>query len=397
MGDQIGEALSGELFYIDRSEIDKLVKMQSNDEDTRLELLSNAFRFNCLYMIANAGSGHIGSSFSSMELFTYLKDRVLRKRQAADDDEDDIIFSSKGHDAPALYSVMTGIGELEFDLIHRLRKAGGLPGHPDVATNGVVTNTGSLGMGISKAKGFIWANRRKGIRRNVFVILGDGELQEGQIWESLGAAVNEAMDEMTVIVDHNKLQSDTLVSNVSDLGDLNAKFSSFGWAVLRCNGNDPKDIRETFAHAESILGRPKLIIADTIKGKGVSFMEHTSIDSDVDLYQFHSGAPSESAYSRAIRELEEKIKTGCEKLGVPEVLYKKSDVNQKPPTPLKPLKMIPTYSESLINQARSNEKIVALDADLILDTGLIPFQKEFPERFIECGIAEQDMVSRAGV
>ena len=160
----------------------------------------------------------------------------------------DIFFSSKGHDAPALYSVLIGLGKLDFELLHKLRKFKGLPGHPDISTPNIITNTGSLGMGISKAKGIVFANRRNKKSSRVFVLTGDGELQEGQIWESLLSAANNKLSEIIVIVDHNKLQSDTLVSKVSDLGLLEEKFSAFGWHVSRCNGNNINELAETFGY-----------------------------------------------------------------------------------------------------------------------------------------------------
>ena len=180
-------------------------------------------------MIARAGSGHIGSSFSSLDIISWL----LLEEMC----EEDIFFSSKGHDAPGYYSALIGMGRLEFDFIHKLRKIDGLPGHPDIGTPEIVTNTGSLGMGVSKAKGMVFANRLAKRPGRVFVMTGDGELQEGQFWESLISAVNFGLHEITVIVDHNKLQSDTFVKNVSDLGDLEAKLNAFGWCVILCSYN----------------------------------------------------------------------------------------------------------------------------------------------------------------
>jgi transketolase len=287
------------------------------------------------------------------------------------------------------------MGKLDFKLIHQLRRLNGLPGHPDVSTPNVVTNTGSLGMGVSKAKGMIVANRLLKRVGNVYVLTGDGELQEGQFWESLASAANHRLHELTVIIDHNKLQSDTLVSKVSDLGDLEAKLSAFGWHVSRCDGHDLGAFSQTLAATKSVTDKPKVVIADTIKGKGVSFMEHTSIDSDVEFYKFHSGAPTDDAYVKAAQELIESANTllattGANKLELESVIRPAAVV------PENPQRLIAAYSNALLEQARKNPKIVALDADLILDTGLIPFQKEFPDRFIECGIAEQDMVSQAG-
>jgi len=348
-------------------------------------------------MIARAGSGHIGSSFSSMDIMSWIQLNELRTSPAGDHSApSDIFFSSKGHDAPGLYSTWIGLGKLDFDLIHRLRRLNGLPGHPDLSTPNVVTNTGSLGMGISKAKGIIYANRLQKKPGRVFVLTGDGELQEGQFWESLISAANHKLHELILIVDHNKLQSDTFVSNVSDLGDLEAKLTAFGWHVSRCDGNDLDTFSKTLEAINSVTDKPKAIIADTIKGKGVSFMEHTSIDSDVDYYKFHSGAPNSETYLRAVQEL---IDAANAKLAaVQSSALALEPVANHPAAPLikRPQRLLQAYSNALLERARTNSKIVALDADLILDTGLIPFQKHFPERFVECGIAEQDMVSQAG-
>jgi transketolase len=395
VGDQVGIAVSGTLYYVPYEEFKRIRSLTVGSVE-KAALFAALCRINTLYMIARAGSGHIGSSFSSMDIMSWLQLNVLRTPPANDmDSPRDIFFSSKGHDAPGLYNTWIGLGKLDFDLIHQLRRLNGLPGHPDVSTPNVVTNTGSLGMGVSKAKGMIFANRLLKRLGAVYVLTGDGELQEGQFWESLISAANHKLHELTVIIDHNKLQSDTLVSRVSDLGDLEAKLSAFGWHVSRCDGNDIAAFSSTLADIKKVLNKPKVIIADTIKGKGVSFMEHTAIDSDVELYKFHSGAPSDDAYVKAAQEL---IDAANVRLLAAKTFALKLETVNRPAAPQleDPQRLIQAYSTALIEQARNNSRIVALDADLILDTGLIPFQKEFPERFVECGIAEQDMVSQAG-
>jgi transketolase len=395
VGDQVGVAVSGTLYCVPYKEFERIRSLPIGAVE-KTALFASLCRINTLYMIARAGSGHIGSSFSSMDIMSWLQLNELRTPPEGETTSPrDIFFSSKGHDAPGLYNTWIGMGKLDFELIHQLRRLNGLPGHPDVSTPNVVTNTGSLGMGVSKAKGMIVANRLLKQPGNVFVLTGDGELQEGQFWESLVSAANHKLHELTVIIDHNKLQSDTLVSKVSDLGDLEAKLAAFGWHVSRCDGNDLAAFSQTLAATKAVTGKPKVIIADTIKGKGVSFMEHTSIDSDVEFYKFHSGAPSDDAYVKAAQELIESANallatTGTDKLELESVTRPAAVV------PENPQRLIAAYSNALLEQARKNPKIVALDADLILDTGLIPFQKEFPDRFIECGIAEQDMVSQAG-
>ena len=220
------------LRYVPLAELERL-RVLDADPATRAAAFADACRLNVLYMIARAGSGHIGTSFSSIDVVSWLHLEVL-----ADGDR---YFSSKGHDAPGLYAVLIALGRLPFEKLDRLRRLGGLPGHPDVLTTPeVVTNTGSLGMGVSKAKGFVLADRLAGRSGRVFVLTGDGELQEGQFWESLASAANRGLHEITVIVDHNKIQSDTWVADVSDLGELESKVRSFGWRSDAATGTTPR-------------------------------------------------------------------------------------------------------------------------------------------------------------
>ncbi len=386
MGDLVGQAVEGTLYYLPYSEFQRIRGLNVPREQ-RAAIFADMCRLNALYMIARAGSGHIGSSFSSLDIISWLLLEEMR--------EEDIFFSSKGHDAPGYYSTLIGMGKLEFDLIHKLRKIDGLPGHPDIGTPGIVTNTGSLGMGISKAKGMVFANRLANRPGSVFVMTGDGELQEGQFWESLVSAVNYGLHEITAIVDHNKLQSDTFVKNVSDLGDLEAKLRAFGWRVERCDGNDIGAFSATLASLKGET-RPRIIIADTIKGKGVSFMEHTSLDSDVAMYRFHSGAPDASSYRLAAQEIMARLQQRMGDASAAALDFETIEREATPAPPATAQRLIPAYTRALLEQAEKHPNLVALDADLILDTGLIPFRDRFPERFFECGIAEQDMVSMAG-
>src|SRR5499427_1382477 len=261
----------GGLTYVPLSSI-ATVREATADPIARAQLTADVCRLNTLYMIMQAGSGHIGSSFSSTDLITWLWTEELADANSGAPGAD-VYFSSKGHDAPALYALLIALGRLDFDLLHRLRRLGGLPGHPDVATPFIATNTGSLGMGISKAYGMARARRLAGRAGRIVVMTGDGELQEGQIWESLQPAANECLGELIVVVDHNKLQSDSAVSAVSDLGPIEDKFRAFGWDVQRADGHDLRAVRDVFARFTTVPDRPKVLIADTVKGKGVSFME----------------------------------------------------------------------------------------------------------------------------
>jgi transketolase len=389
MGDLIGSAVEGTLYFIGQAELGRLRALTAPRAE-RAALLADACRLNALYMIARAGSGHIGSSFSSLDIVTWLYLEELGKNGASD-----VYFSSKGHDAPGLYALLIALEKLPFDAIHRLRQLDGLPGHPDIGTPGMVTNTGSLGMGISKAKGMALAKRFSDRPGRIYVMTGDGELQEGQIWESLVSAVNFGLAELTVIVDHNKLQSDTFVEKTSALGDLEAKFRAFGWHVERVDGHDFGALGAALARCAQVRGRPQVIIADTIKGKGVSFMEHTSLDSDVAQYRFHSGAPNASLYRQAVEELIARLARRSESLGIPRLSLEQGEAPARAAVGA-PQKLVPAYAKALEREIAGSPKLVVLDADLVVDTGQMPARERCPERFFECGIAEMDMVSMAG-
>jgi transketolase len=382
----------GGLSFVTRDAIDAVCRATA-DPIARAELLSDVCRINTLYMIMQAGSGHIGSSFSSTDLITWLWTEALVDTNSGHAGAD-TYFSSKGHDAPALYALLIALGKLDFDLLHRLRRLGGLPGHPDVQTTPfIATNTGSLGMGISKAYGMARAHRFTGRSGRIVLMTGDGELQEGQIWESLQPCANERLSDIIAIVDHNKLQSDSAVSAVSDLGPLDEKFHAFGWEVRRVDGHDFRAIRDAFAHFATVTDRPKVLIADTIKGKGVSFMEGLACGDQT--YHFHAGAPALNDYLAAVGELTERINARLSQLGQPPLAL----ASAPRPTriaPANPERLVLAYGDELLQMARTRPDIVVLDGDLLSDCGIEAFKAELPERFIECGIAEQHMVSAAG-
>ncbi len=292
---------TGELSYVPMDVIRRVIAGNGGDPIARAELVADLCRLNTLYMIMQAGSGHIGSSFSSLDLISWLWTASLVNPNSGAADAD-VYFSSKGHDAPALYSLLIALEKLDFDLLHRLRRFGGLPGHPDVATPFIAANTGSLGMGISKAYGMARAKRLTGRGGRIVVMTGDGELQEGQIWESLQPAANERLGEIIVVVDHNKLQSDSAVSAVSDLGPIEDKFRAFGWEVQRADGHDLRAVSDVFGKFARVTDRPKVLIADTVKGKGVSFMEGLACGDAT--YHFHAGAPSLKDYLAAVDEID---------------------------------------------------------------------------------------------
>jgi len=392
MGDiQTDQGESLDLQYVPVSEFQRLLRGDV-DAVQRARAYAALARINTLYMIAGAWSGHIGTSFSSLEIMSWLFLNELRDL-AKGPEACDVFFSSKGHDAPALYNVLIGLGLLPADKLHQLRRLHGLPGHPHVETPFVQANTGSLGMGISKAKGMALANRLTGAPRRIFVLTGDGELQEGQLWESLGSAVNLGLGEIVAIVDHNKIQSDTWVSSVSNLGDVEAKFRAFGWHVVRCDGHDVAALQRTFRSLDQVKDRPKVVIADTIKGKGVSFMEGPATKAG-ELYGFHSGAPNEQSYTAGLTELLSAANALFREIGLGSVATETRTRNPRR-EPRQTDNLVAAYDRALIEQAERHPHLMALDADLVKDCGLMTFAKRFPARFVECGIAEQDMASMA--
>ncbi len=393
MGDlQTDQGESLDLRYVPVSEFTRVVGAKA-DAAARADAFAALARINALYMIAGAWSGHIGTSFSSIEIMSWLFLNELRGLGNGPDDCD-VFFSSKGHDAPALYSILIGLGLLPADKLHQLRRLGGLPGHPHVETPFIQANTGSLGMGISKAKGMALANRLAGTPRRIFVLTGDGELQEGQFWESLGSAANIGLGEIVAIIDHNKIQSDTWVKKVSDLGDVEAKLSAFGWPVSRCDGHDVRALERTLRALDAVPDRPKVIIADTVKGRGVSFMEGPAALKAGDLYLFHSGAPPEQQYLDGLQQL---LATAERALAALELGSLTTETRTRNPRrePRDTQNLVAAYGKALVQQADRHPRLVVLDADLIKDCGLLEFVAKYPQRFIECGIAEQDMASMA--
>ena len=392
MGDlQTDQGESLELQYVPVGEFRRLLDAKAPAAD-RARAFAALARINTLYMIAGAWSGHIGTSFSSLEIMSWLflnELRDLEKGPAACD----VFFSSKGHDAPALYTVLIGLGLLPADKLHELRRLHGLPGHPHVETPYIQANTGSLGMGISKAKGMAIANRLAGIERRIFVLTGDGELQEGQLWESLGSAVTRGLGEIVAIVDHNKIQSDTWVDSVSRLGDIESKFRAFGWHVARCDGHDVAALERTFRAFDGLVNQPKVLIADTVKGRGVSFMEGPAMKPG-ELYGYHSGAPGEQPYLAGLQELLASANALFAALNLGPVATE-TRVRNPRREPRQTDNLVAAYERALVAQAGRRPDVVALDADLVKDCGLITFATQFPARFVECGIAEQDMVSMA--
>ncbi len=373
-----------ELYFIKSDSMQGLDPFRSESD---FKTLGYALRLNTLSMIKAAGSGHIGSSFSAIDL-------MLACRTFLSDNPQNIFFSSKGHDAPGLYAVMNAHGEIPDSFLLKLRRMEGLPGHPEIGSFGIPTSTGSLGMGISKGKGFWYS--RKNLNSTVTVLLGDGELQEGQIWESLPGASRDNMQGLIAIVDGNKIQSDTWVDKTLPLGDLRKRVEGSGWLYLECDGHDYSSIKETLARAKTEGQKPVFIYAHTKKGSGVSFMER--FDSNGKFYKFHSGSPSDQDYMSAVNELVKKLGFSHElnwsqRIAFKNGIYAESD-DLTPKT--RNQSLIQIWAGILEELFESDKSLVALDADLSYDTGTYKVADKFSAQYIQCGIAEQDMVSMAG-
>jgi len=366
----------------------------------KLALLADMCRANALATVKRAGSGHLGSSFSSLDIVTFLYYSEMNTAKLGTDNPDrDIYFSSKGHDVPGHYAVLYSLGIIPRNQFINLRRLGGTHGHPDVSLPGIEANSGSLGIGISKAKGMAVAKKMNGWGGRVLVMTGDGELQEGQIWESLQTAAHQEVINIQVIVDFNKIQTDKLLREIIDLGDLEKKFEVFGWHVERCDGHDFNQLEKVFRGFSLITDKPKVLIADTIKGKGVSFMEGpTALRDGKGLYKWHAGAPDDESFEAGYTEIAERINGQLKDLGLESLHTQLVETRDKHRIRLKDTaeKVVDVFGEALVELGAKRKDIVVLDADLSADCGLRPFENAYPERFIENGIAEQDMVSMAG-
>lgn len=364
-------------------------------KNQKLSIVSDMCRVNTLSAIKRAGSGHLGSSLSSMEIFVLLYfDEMNTLSVGLDHPDRDIFFSSKGHDAPGQYAVLMAAGVLSLEQLSKLRRLGGLEGHPERTTCGIEASCGSLGMGISKGKGIAFAKRLGGHGGRVIVLTGDGELQEGQNWEALQNAVHQGLSNIHVLVDANSLQTDKPLKEIIALKNLEEKLTAFGWYVERCNGHDLGALKKVFEKFRTVHDKPKILIADTIKGKGISFMEHPNMEGDI--YRWHSGAPDDGAFIKGYEELLLKVSRAVKVLGIKEIGLEIPENALPKPYALSNEKIVQAYEQALVEIGSKRKEIVVLDGDLSADCGLRSFEQAFPERFIENGIAEQDMVSMAG-
>lgn len=265
---------------------------------TALQTKAKELRRDVLDMIYSARSGHLGGSLSEMEIMVALfHDEMNFSGKNKNDPNRDRLVLSKGHTAPALYANLADVGcfprERLFDSYRRVD--GLLQGHPCMKTPGVEIAGGSLGIGLSVAAGMAIGNRYQDYEGRIYCIMGDGEINEGQIWEAAATAANYGVDNLCAFVDVNGLQNDAPTKDVKEMGDIAAKWSAFNWYVQEINGHDFNEIFTALDHAREMKGRPSVILAHTIKGKGVSFMEN--------VVAWHGKTPSEEEYLKARREL----------------------------------------------------------------------------------------------
>ncbi len=273
--------------------------MLTDTEINEIKELCIENRRNILQMVYEAQSGHIGGSLSSCELLTVLFHKCMKHsiggKLAADYSQRDRFVLSKGHVSPIYYSVLAQLGFIQKDELKTFRKLGSrLQGHPSLWCPGIEVATGSLGQGLSIACGIAMALKLDNNSANVFVLLGDGELQEGNIWEAFMQAPHRKLDNLVAIIDRNRLQIDGATECIKPLDNLSDKIKAFNWKVLEIDGHNISQIYSAIEEAKA-SDKPVAIIAGTVKGKGVSFMENNA--------GWHGKAPSQQDYEKAISEL----------------------------------------------------------------------------------------------
>ncbi|MBI5118426.1 transketolase [Candidatus Poribacteria bacterium] len=264
-----------------------------------LEERARTIRYDVIRMLTMARSGHPGGSLSCADIVAALYFHVMRHDPRVPTWPDrDRFLMSKGHCAPTWYAALARAGYFPAQWLDSLRKIDSpLQGHPDMLkTPGVEMSSGSLGQGLSIANGMALAARLDGRDSRVYVLLGDGEIQEGQVWEAAMTSAHRKLDNLCAVVDNNGLQIDGRVDEIKSLGSIPTKWESFGWNAIEIDGHSMREILGAFERARSIKGRPTVVIARTIKGKGVSFMEN--------VVDYHGVAPTDKECVNALAELD---------------------------------------------------------------------------------------------
>ena len=273
-----------------------------------LEKIANKIRKETISMIYNAKSGHPGGALSAIDIFTYLyfNEMNIEPQNPKKEDRDRFVLS-KGHTVPGLYAVLAEKGYFSTDILMTYRKLGTiLQGHPDIKkTPGIDMSTGSLGQGISAAVGMALGAKIQDKDCRVYTMVGDGEIDEGQVWEAAMFASHRKLDNLCVIVDNNGLQLDGTIDEIIGPNPLDEKFEAFGFHVIKADGHNFESLEAAFDEAKATKGQPSVIIAKTVKGKGVSFMEGN--------VAWHGAAPNEEQYKQAMEELEKAGEALCQK------------------------------------------------------------------------------------
>jgi len=265
----------------------------------QLREIARQIRLDIVEMLYRAGSGHVGGSLSATDLLVALFFGHMHLMPGnACYPERDFFVLSKGHAAPVLYAILARLGYFPREELFSLRRFGSsLQGHPDSkCTPGVEVPTGSLGQGLSVANGIALAFKLNGSRQRVYALLGDGEIQEGQIWEAAMTAAHYGLDNLTAILDRNRLQIDGRTREVMSLEPLAPKWEAFGWHTAQVDGHAIPDLLDTLVACGNVKGQPSIIIAHTTKGKGVSIFE--------DQVKFHGVTPNAEEYQQAMTELQ---------------------------------------------------------------------------------------------
>jgi len=271
-------------------------------EIVELEKKAVEIRKDIVKMLTLAKSGHTGGSLSIVEILIALYYNALRNDPKNPKwPERDRFLLSKGHACPALYAVLADKGYFPKDKLWTLRKLGSqLQGHPQIGLPGVEISSGSLGQGLSIANGIALAARMDKSDIRVYCLMGDGETNEGQVWEAAMTGAHYKLDNVCGIIDFNKLQIDGFCCEVKDMAPFIHKWQDFGWHTIETDGHSIKDLISAFDAASKVKGKPTVIIAHTVKGKGVSFVENKA--------EWHGVAPKNDEYERAMKELDEALK-----------------------------------------------------------------------------------------
>jgi len=386
--------MAGKIFLVNKKLLRKAFgNLSKKSSSGILACLAAVNRINSLAAIKSAEHGWLGATFSCADIVTYLYFSEMKAP--------DILILSKGHAAPAQYAALAAKGVINFEDLLSYKMPRGLQAHTDMSTPGIVSNTGSLGQSLSKAAGMIMASRLKKENRRAFVILGDGELQEGQNFEALMNIRKNRMTGLVPIIDRNNLQTDSAVSDIKAIDNIEKTLSGFGFKIISAKGNDMKSLEKAFGAARAssggTIGKKDncVIIADTVKGAGshLTAMKNAARRNAV----WHSKVPSAEEYTQILDELVGASLAPCIRAAF------EGWKNSYPRAVRLPasaaaggISTRDAFAEELFSLMKKNKKIIVFDADLEKSMKLTPIAEKYGKRFVESGIAEQDMASTAG-